>query len=219
VYAFPFERRTHFFCYFHFKSALSSFLSSLHFPFFLPPLDGGCFPRGHGRGRLRQHARRRRVPASVARRLGTRPSERGRACREEASICRSHCGPRGVVTDMHRTLPCRCSPLVATFRSNSFRTSIQDGKCTSQSSLFSCFILNHQARVRSLQDGGDGGGDGNNDDSSSPSGGGGGAEGGGGSGGGLRNDAGEMTIPQDVLQKYIQYARTHMRPSLHGQDQ
>lgn len=58
-------------------------------------------------------------------------------------------------------------------------------------------------RVKSLQDGGDGGGaDGETDKAAG--------------GGGLRNDAGEATIPQDLLQKYIQYARTHMRPSLHG---
>ena len=50
------------------------------------------------------------------------------------------------------------------------------------------------------------------------------ADGGGGGGGGvgaggLVNNHGEETIPQDLLQKYIQYARSNMRPQLHGLDE
>jgi len=36
---------------------------------------------------------------------------------------------------------------------------------------------------------------------------------------GMLNNKGEATIPQALLQKYIQYARTHMRPQLHGLDE
>jgi len=36
---------------------------------------------------------------------------------------------------------------------------------------------------------------------------------------GVVNDRGEESIPQEMLQKYIQYARTYQRPQLHGIDE